>query len=71
MIIAHGYTTQGIYETIIKNLEKSSESEYTLNIDVVTRDTDAPERWTKALLVDKWDRVYNVNLNVDVIQLIN
>ena len=71
MIIAYGYTTQGVYDTVIKSLEKSSEREYTLNIDVVTRDTDAPERWTKALLVDKWDRVYNVNLNVDVIQLIN
>lgn len=71
MIIAYGYTTQGVYETIIESLQQTSETEYALNIHVVTRDTDAPEQWTKALLVDKWEQLYNIDLNVDVTKLIN
>ena len=71
MIIAYGYTTQGIYDTVIESLQQILETEYALNINVVTRDTDASKQWTKALLVDKWDRLYNINLNVDVTKLIN
>lgn len=71
MIIAQGGTPQGIYDTMVESFRKYSDTEYTLNIIVATTMTDAPELWTKALLVDKWDRLYTINLNVDIRELIN
>ena len=71
MIIAYGYTARGIYDTYVESLQQTSETEYTLNINVVTTDAETTEKWTKALLVDKFNRVYNINLNVDVTKLIN
>lgn len=71
MIIAHGGTPQGIYDTIVESLQQVSETEYQLNIDVVMTMTDAPELWAKALLVDKWDKLYNIDLCVDYRELIN
>ncbi len=71
MIIAHGGAPQGIFDVKVESLQQSSDTEYALNIDVVITMTDAPELWTKALLVDKWDKLYNINLNVDMIELIN
>ena len=71
MIIAHGGVPQGIYQTLIENLQQVSDTEYRLNIDVVLTKTDAPELWTKAILVDKWDRLSMVNLYVETIELIN
>jgi hypothetical protein len=71
MIIAHGGVPQGIYQTLIENLQQVSDTEYRLNIDVVLTKTDAPELWTKAILVDKWDRLSMVNLDVETIELIN
>lgn len=71
MIIAHGGTPQGIYDTIVESLQQVSETEYQLNIDVVMTMTDAPELWTKALLVDKWDKLHNIVLCVDYRELIN
>lgn len=71
MIIAHGGTPQGIAEIMVESLQKSSDTEYTLNIAVIMSMTDAPELWTKALLVDKWDKLHNINLNVDYREVIN
>ena len=71
MIIAHGGVPQGIYQTLIESLQQVSDTEYRLNIDVVLSMTDAPELWTKAILVDKWDRLSTVNLDVETIELIN
>lgn len=71
MILAYGYTARGIYDTYVESLQQTSETEYALNINVVTTDAEVPEQWTKALLVDKFDRVYSINLNVDVTKLIN
>lgn len=71
MIIAHGGVPQGIYQTLIESLQQVSDTEYRLNIDVVLTKTDAPELWTKAILVDKWDRLSMVNLYVETIELIN
>lgn len=71
MIIAHGGTPQGIHDTIVESLQQVSETEYQLNIDVVMTMTDAPELWAKALLVDKWDKLYNIDLCVDYRELIN
>lgn len=71
MIIAHGGVPRGIYQTLIENLQQVSDTEYRLNIDVVLTMTDAPELWTKAILVDKWDRLSTVNLYVETIELIN
>ena len=71
MIIAHGGVPRGIYQTLIENLQQVSDTEYRLNIDVVLSKTDAPELWTKAILVDKWDRLSMVNLYVETIELIN
>ena len=71
MIIAHGGVPQGIYKTLIESLQQVSDTEYRLNIDVVLTMTDAPELWTKAILVDKWDRLSTVNLYVETIELIN
>ena len=71
MIIAHGGVPRGIYQTLIENLQQVSDTEYRLNIDVVLTKTDAPELWTKAILVDKWDRLSMVNLYVETIELIN
>lgn len=71
MIIAHGGTPQGIAEIMVESLQKNSDTEYALNIAVIMSMTDTPELWTKALLVDKWDRLYNIDLNVDYRELIN
>lgn len=71
MIIAHGATPRGIYTTTVESLQQISDTEYALNIRVIMTMTDAPELWTKALLVDKWNKLYTVNLNVDIQELIN
>lgn len=71
MIIAHGGTPRGVYDTMVESFKKSSDTEYSLNIIVAMTMTDAPELWTKALLVDKWDRLYTINLYVDIRELIN
>lgn len=71
MIIAHGGTPQGIRQITIESLKQLSEVEYILNITVAMTMTDAPELWTKALLVDKWDKLCKVNLNVEIIESLN
>ena len=67
MIIANGGTPQGISDVIIDSFQQITEAEYNLNIRVLMTMTDAPELWVKALLVDKWDRLSTVNLNVEII----
>ena len=67
MIIANGGTPQGISDVIIDSFQQITEAEYNLNIRVLMTMTDAPELWAKALLVDKWDRLSTVNLNVEII----
>lgn len=71
MIIAGGGASRGIYDVIVDSLQQLSDTEYSLNISVVMSKTDAPELWTKALLVDKWDKLCKVNLEVKTIDLIN
>ena len=71
MIIAGGGASRGIYDVIVDSLQQLSDTEYSLNISVVMSKTDAPELWTKALLVDKWDKLCKVHLDVETIELIN
>lgn len=71
MIIAGGGTPQGISDVIIDSFQQITEAEYNLNIRVLMTMTDAPELWAKALLVDKWDKLCMVNLEVKTIDLIN
>ena len=71
MIIAGGGASRGIYDVIVDSLQQLSDTEYSLNISVVMTKTDAPELWTKALLVDKWDKLRKVNLYVKAIDIIN
>ena len=71
MIIACGGASRGIYDVIVDSFQQLSDTEYSLNISVVMTKTDAPELWTKALLIDKWDKLRKVNLHVKTIDIIN
>lgn len=71
MIIAHGYSPNGIYEKRIENFYKISNSDLQLDIVIYRDMTDVVEPWNFAILVDKWDRLYNIDLNVDLPNVIN
>lgn len=66
LVIAHGGCTNGIHQIGVSKFVKFADEKYGLYIDIVMGWTDAPELWTKALLVEKWDKLYTINLNVDV-----
>lgn len=66
MIIAHGYCLNGIAESRISSLQRVADTELRLNIEIYRDLTDVVEPWNFALLVDKWDRLYNIDLNVDM-----
>lgn len=71
MIIAHGYSLNGISNKQIESFQRISATEIALNIAIYQDMTDVVEPWTIALLVDKWDRLYNINLDVDYRDTIN
>ena len=71
MIIAHGYSLNGISNKQIESFQRISATEIALNIAIYQDMTDVVEPWTIALLVDKWDRLYNINLDVDYRDMIN
>ena len=71
MIIAHGYSLNGISNKQIESFQRVSATEIALNIAIYQDMTDVVEPWTIALLVDKWDRLYNINLDVDYRDMIN
>lgn len=71
MIIAHGYSLNGITNKRIESFKRVSATELTLNITISRDLTDVVEPWSIALLVDKWDKIHNVDLKVDMIDAIN
>lgn len=71
MIIAHGYSLNGISEKRIDSFQRVSATEIALNISIYRNMADVVEPWTIALLVDKWDRLYNIVLDVDMREVIN
>ena len=71
MIIAHGYSLKGISNKQIESFQSISATEIALNIAIYQDMTDVVEPWTIALLVDKWDRLYNIDLRVVYRDVIN
>ena len=71
MIIAHGYSLNGISNKQIESFQSISATEIALNIAIYQDMTDVVEPWTIALLVDKWDRLYNIDLRVVYRDVIN
>lgn len=71
MIIAHGYSLNGISNKQIESFQRVSATEIALNIAIYQDMTDVVEPWTIALLVDKWDRLYNIDLRVVYRDVIN
>ena len=71
MIIAHGYSLNGISNKQIESFQSISATEIALNIAIYQDMTDVVETWTIALLVDKWDRLYNIDLRVVYRDVIN
>ena len=71
MIIAHGYSLNGISEKRIDSFQRVSATDIALNISIYRNLADVVEPWTIALLVDKWDKLYNIDLCVDYRELIN
>ena len=71
MIIAHGYNLNGIAEKRINSLQRVSNNELALNIEIYSTLADVIEPWNFVILVDKLDKLYNINLNVDTRDVIN
>ena len=71
MIIAHGYSLKSISNKQIESFQRVSATEIALNVAIYRNGVEVVEPWTIALLVDKWDRLYNIVLNVDMREVIN
>lgn len=71
MIIAHGYSLKGISNKQIESFQRVSATEIALNVAIYRNGAEVVEPWTIALLVDKWDRLYNIVLNVDMREVIS
>ena len=71
MIIAHGYSLKGISNKQIESFQRVSATEIALNVAIYRNGDEVVESWTIALLVDKWDRLYNIVLNVDMREVIS
>ena len=71
MIISHGYSLKGISNKQIESFQRVSATEIALNVAIYRNGAEVVEPWTIALLVDKWDRLYNIVLNVDMREVIN
>ena len=71
MIIAHGNCPSQIETKRISSLKRVSDTELMLNIEIFRNSiATVVEHWCFALLVDKWDRLYNIDLNVDLREVI-
>lgn len=71
MIIAHGYSLKGISNKQIESFQRVSATEIALNVAIYRNGAEVVEPWAIALLVDKWDRLYNIVLNVDMREVIS
>ena len=71
MIIAHGYSLKGISNKQIESFQRVSATEIALNVVIYRNGAEVVEPWTIALLVDKWDRLYNIVLNVNMREVIS